>query len=678
MTVTGTREKEALVETPASVGVIEGETLRRDRPSHPSQVISQVPGAAVAVTNGEGHTTAIRQPFTTNPVYLFLEDGIPIRSTGFFNHNALYEVNLPQAGGIEINRGPGTALYGSDAIGGIVNILTRTPPTKAEATLFGEVGEHGWWRILAGGGNSHGDDAWRADVNLTHTDGWRDATAYDRNSGTFRWDRALGASSTLKTVLAFSNVDQETGANSPLIRDDYLNNPTRNYLPIAFRKVSALRLSSSYERESGDTLLTLTPYLRDNSMDLLASFNLNNDPTVYRTENVSYGLQAKWRKDFPQAMRARLIFGADMEQSPGGRKEDSIRTVTTGTGASRNHLSYTVAARVYDYDVTYTGFSPYVHGEISPHERLRLTAGVRYDQLSYDFENHQAPTAILVAPVGGTFPTGNRYYGQATDTKVDFSHTSPKLGATWAFSQETHLYASRTYGFRAPSEGDLFRPSNATSAAAAQFGAQGALALKPIKADQTELGLRGRHGALSYDLVAYQLQKEDDLVTQRDTATNFTQRVNAGLTRHRGVELGLGYAFTDRLRLDVAASYAEHTYVDFVTSTANFSGKEMESAPHVLANTRLTWLFTPRSRLQFEWVRIGSYWMDAANTAKYEGYDLFNVRADWGVTPGVSLFGSIYNLADERYADSASISSSTQVFSPGLPRTLYAGVEVRW
>jgi outer membrane receptor protein involved in Fe transport len=42
------------------------------------------------------------------------------------------------------------------------------------------------------------------------------------------------------------------------------------------------------------------------------------------------------------------------------------------------------------------------------------------------------------------------------------------------------------------------------------------------------------------------------------------------------------------------------------------------------------------------------------------------------------VYGSVQNLADARYADSASISSSTQVFSPGLPRTLYAGVEVRW
>ena len=80
VTITGTRERELLSETPASVGVIGEEAIRRTAPTHPQQILSQVPGVAVAVTNGEGHATAIRQPFTTSPLYLFLEDGLSIHS----------------------------------------------------------------------------------------------------------------------------------------------------------------------------------------------------------------------------------------------------------------------------------------------------------------------------------------------------------------------------------------------------------------------------------------------------------------------------------------------------------------------------------------------------------------------------------------------------------------------
>src|SRR5690606_10747841 len=108
--VSTTREAERLSSTAATVGVVEGAALRDRRPAHPSEVLGDIPGVWVNVTGGEGHMTAIRQPLTTDPVYLYLEDGVPTRSTGFFNHNALYEINLPQADRVEVVKGPATAL----------------------------------------------------------------------------------------------------------------------------------------------------------------------------------------------------------------------------------------------------------------------------------------------------------------------------------------------------------------------------------------------------------------------------------------------------------------------------------------------------------------------------------------------------------------------------------------
>ncbi len=104
-------------------------------------------------------------------------------------------------------------MYGSDAIGGTINVLTRTPPKQAEFELSGEAGSHGWGRILMGGGNAKGDDAWRASLNLTRTDGWQDNAGYDRQTGTARWDRALGDDALMKTVLSFSGSTSSTSAS---------------------------------------------------------------------------------------------------------------------------------------------------------------------------------------------------------------------------------------------------------------------------------------------------------------------------------------------------------------------------------------------------------------------------------------------------------------------------------
>jgi len=679
LTVTGTREGRPLAETPASVKVISGDTVRQDKPTHPSQIMGQSPGVWVNVTGGEGHQTAIRQPLTTNPVYLYLEDGIPTRSTGFFNHNALYEINLPQSGGIEVNKGPGTALYGSDAIGGVVNVLTRPAPLKPEAEMTAEVGEHGWKRLLGGAGNTWGDNGLRADLNLTATDGWRDATGYDRQSATLRWDRTLGGDALLKTVLTASNIDQQTAGSSAIIRSDYEHNPTVNYTPISYRKVGALRLSTAYERESGDTLVSLTPYIRDNRMELLANWSLSYDPTVYITANRSFGLMGKWRKDFAP-MRARLIAGVDLDVSPGSREENRLGTLTTtGTGVSKIYTGYTVGTRVYDYDVTFIGASPYVHGELSPSERLRLSAGLRYDNLRYRFDNRFAAAAVSAGTSENGVGPVVRFYGQADDTTVRFTHLSPKLGATYALSKTANVFASYNHAFRAPSEGQLFRPAAQINATRAQLAAASALGLKPVKADQYEIGVRGEAGGFDYEASAYRLEKRDDILSYRDPATSATQVVNAGKTLHRGVELGLGAPVAKSWRLDAALSYAKHTYEAWVIpGTADYSGKEMESAPRLIGNLRLTWAPAEGQRVQLEWTKLGSYWMDQANTGKYAGHDLFNLRANWAVSKQWALYGSVQNLLDKRYAESASVSSGTDVFAPGLPRTVYVGVSYGW
>jgi iron complex outermembrane receptor protein len=672
--VSATREAQRLAEIPASIGVVNEDAVRSVGATHPQQILSQVPGVAVSVTNGEGHTTAIRQPFTTSPLYLFLEDGLPIRATGFFNHNALYELDLPMAGGIEVTRGPGSALYGSDAIGGIVNMLTRAPSAEAGFGASLDLGSYGWRRIMIEGDT--GEGAWgklRAGANITHSDGWRDRTSYDRQSIDARWDVTTASGIRIKTLLALGRIDQDTGANSPLVYDDYRRDPKRNNFPIAYREVEAARVSAQIEKEFGNGLLSVTPYVRDNRMELLASFSLSYDPTVYVTENQSYGALLKWRHDFPNFMRARIIGGFDVDVSPGAREEHRLDLTTSGSGATRVYSDYRVGTLIYDYDVTFRSYSPYLHAEFSPLERLRVTAGLRYDALSYDFDNHIADSAIQGAATA--------FYGQAPDVDVDYDRVSPKLGVTYELSDTMNVYASYNTGFRIPSESQLFRPSVAPNANEAASRALLALQLKPIEATQVEIGWRATFDRWSLDLTAFELIKRDDLVSRRDLATNISTNVNAGKTSHRGIEAGLGIEILPSLRLDAALSYTRHKYEDWATATADYSGNDIENAPRVMGNTRLSWTPTSDVSAQFEWIHIDEYWLEASNSSnfpRYDGHDLFNVRASWQITPSISVFGRIYNIGDTRYADSAQISSNTPVYSPGLPRTYFAGVDVRW
>ena len=682
VTVTATREEEKISETPISVGVVPQRSIQITKPAHPLEILGQVPGVSISVTNGEGHQTAIRQGFTTSPVYLFLEDGIPTRATGNFNHNALYEVNIPSAGSIEVIRGPGSALHGSDAIGGIVNVLTKTPRANKGQDVSVELGGHGYRRLLGGfDTGSHGAGALRADVNLTHTDGWRTRTGYDRQSLNMRWDAGPDDRTIVKTILGYTKIDQETGANSALPWDLYQNDPTVNLRSPAYRKVDALRFSTAIERELGQgALLSFTPYFRGNKMELNGSFNFTGDARIENTEVFSLGLLAKYRKDLNDSVRSRVIAGLDLDHSPSSRKENKITLASTSIGPNSlytQYTSYTIGDQMYNYDVAYQSASPYLHYEMSPSERLRLTAGLRYDSARYGMDNNRA---------AGYFTVSGREYYSPAEASASFSRLSPKLGATYALNPEHHVYVTYNQGFRTPSESQLFRGGRSASGgtqaarqaeALALFNASASL--KAIKADQYEVGLRGAADKWNYDIVAYVLTKKDDLLSRRDD-TGYSVQTNNGTTEHKGIEIGLGRSFTSRIRFDAALSYAKHTYKDWVTSSENFSGKEIESSPRFLGNARLTVRPVERVMTQLEWVRIGSYYLDAANTyGKYSGHDLFNLRASVDIAKQTSGFLRVMNLSDQRYADSASQSSATGgLYSPGLPRTVYAGIESRW
>jgi len=691
VTVTATRQAVSLSESPWSVGVIDQESISVTKPTHPSELLSQVPGVAVSVTNGEGHQTAIRQGFTTSPVYLFLEDGIPIRATGNFNHNALYEVNIPSAASVEVIRGPASALYGSDAIGGVVNVITRTPSTRAGGNGSLEMGQWGYRRLLAGADSGEGSaGALRLDVNLTSTDGWRQNTGYDRRSFNLRWDSQLSPTTRVKTIIGMTSIDQETGANSALPMPLYLDDPTVNLRSPAYRKVDALRFSSSFEHDlGGGQQLSLTPYLRRNKMDLNGSYNFTGDARIEDTEVFSAGLQATYRRDFHDAYRSRLIVGLDLDRSPSKRLETKItlssqidaRASASSDASLRGlytqYIGYSLGARMYDYEVNYRNLSPYAHWEFSPLPAMRLSAGLRRDQSSYTMDNQANPGYFTVA--------GREYYLPAS-AEADFARWVPKLGMVYQLSAQSQWYASYNHGFRTPSESQLFRGGRSASGgslsarqAEAQALFNAASQLKAIKAEQLEWGLRGSQQQIQYEVVAYQLTKSDDLLSQRD-ATGYSVQTNNGTTKHRGIEVLVGTRLSPAWRFDAAASYASHRYEQWISGSTDNSGKNIESAPRTLANLRLSGQMVAGLNAQLEWVHVGSYYLDQANQfGKYPGHGLWNLRMSMALGADASLFLRAMNVADKRYADSASQSNAAGgLYAPGLPRTLYAGIQARW
>ena len=653
--VSTSREARRAAATPLSVGVFGEEEIRAARARHPSDLVNRSAGVYVSNYGGEGHATAIRQPITTKAVYAYLEDGVPTRSTGFFNHNALYEVNLPQAGRIEIIKGPGSAVYGSDAIGGVVNSFTRAPSGTPEAELFVEGGGAGYVRALGTASRSFGSAGLRFDGNATRSGGWREGAGYQRQSGTMRWDQYLGQGRTLKTVVTASHVDQPGDGGGDLSRSDFEATPDLVYTGIAYRRVWALRASTAFEAGSEAQSVGATLYARYNTLDLMPSWQLSFDPQVWSSENRSLGVLTRYRRSVAP-LRASLSAGLDAEYSPGSRVEQAVLASRQGPVFT----SYTLGDVQYDYDVAFWQAAPYAQAEFTPLPGLQFSAGARYDVLGYRYDNRL-----------GELQTGN--WRRPGSTDVDFERLSPKLGITWEPLRGTSVFAAYRAAFRAPSESQLFRQGAAAST----------VDLQPVKVNSYEAGLRAEAGGRArFEVTAYTMELSDDILTFLDPQNGLRLTQNAGATRHRGIEVGAGVAPVAGLRLDAAVSYAKHRYLEWrPRSDLDYSGNEMELAPNWLLNTRVTWqpAFVPGASLGLEYVRLGAYWQDPENQARYAGHQLVNAQAAFPVTRRLELVGRVSNLTDARYAETSSWNRQQgERLRPGAPRTFYLGAQYRY
>jgi outer membrane receptor protein involved in Fe transport len=307
--------------------------------------------------------------------------------------------------------------------------------------------------------------------------------------------------------------------------------------------------------------------------------------------------------------------------------------------------------------------------ELSPISRLRLDVGVRADLSGYAYHT-------LLAPVD----TGS--HRRPVDTRIGYAHVSPKLGAALDLGAGQSLFASYRHGFRAPSQGQLFT----------QGSAEHTVDLSPVKVDSWEAGIRGQAGArLVYQAAVYDMTIHDDIVTYT-TPENTREARNAGLTRHRGVEVSSGVAVTTALRVDVAWSVSNQRYVSWTPQAAraaangkpavpevSYAGREIEQAPRNIGSVLLA--YSPRSlnggRLAAEWSHLGPYATDPANTHSYAGYDQLNVHASAALTSRTELFARVVNLTNRKYAELLTYDNFLkEQYTPGAPRSLVIGMQV--
>ena len=649
--VTGQRREQLIASYVGNIAILGPGLIEDVLHQHIQELMTRVPGVWVSRASGQEHLTAIRSPVLTGPGscggFLFLEDGVPIRPAGFCNVNQLFEINTEQSRSIEVIRGPGNALYGSNALHGTINVLMPSPGNRAMSYGSLELGANDFIRVRAEAPLDPKSRYFAAFV-YANDGGFRDESGYRQ------WkfhakanNRLLGGDMT--TAFSATDLDQDTAGfviGEDAYKDPDLNRSNPN--PEAFREASSQRLYGIWSRRFDGFAVDIRPYLRHSDMTFLQHF-LPGQP-LEENGHVSAGALGAITIDTD---RQTTVAGVDLEWSDVFLKQTQFGP-TEGSGFLRETRP---EGKHYDYEVDSFGVAPYFQSELRVGESITLGLGLRAEYVRYDYDNRMQTgnTRDDGTPCG----FGGCLYARPADRSDSFVNFAPKVSASYRVSASKMAYLSAGRGFRAPQMTELYRLQSGQEVAD----------LDSEQVDSVEIGLRTTSRSLSTDVSVFTMRKRDSVF--RD-AQGFN--VSGARTRHEGIEGSIDWQMTLDWSLSVNATYARHRY-DFDTVAARgetfVSGNDVDTAPRWLGAAELGYDNCKAVCGSLQWAYMGSYFLDAENRFDYPGHSLLNLRATYEINERFTISARLNNLADEDYADRADYAFGNYRYFPGRGREFF-------
>jgi len=654
--VTATRREQSALDVAGNIERLDESDLIDVQHQHIAELLTRVAGAWIVRGSGQEHLTAIRSPVLAGAGscggFLFLEDGIPTRPSGFCNVNQMLELDSEQAESIEVIRGPGNALFGSNALHGVINVLMPFPRASFTPYLSLEYGANQYVRAKAAL-PLEADTPWFLSAAYTYDGGFRDDADYQQMKlHTKRNGRILGGDVTYAFTATW--LDQNTAGFVPG-KDAYKDRELSrmNFNPDAFRKASSQRLYALWNRSFETFELDLRPFVRHTDMEFLHHFAPGTP--LENNGHVSAGLISAFT--FSGA-RHLTVAGVDIEWADIYLDEYQEGAAT----GSPIWVETRPQGQHYDYEVTSFSLAPFIQSEIFLSERWTLGAGLRLESMHYDYDNRML--SGNTRDDGTECGFGGCLQSRPEDRTDRFNNLAPKLSVTYHPNFNTALFSSLMRGFRAPQTSELYRLQNG----------QLVSDLDSETIDSLEFGLRSRRDKWSADIVAFFMKKKDSVF--RD-AQGFN--VSGARTRHKGVEASAWLQLNSLWSVQFDGTWARHSYdFDFTPARGEqiVSERDVDTAPRLMGSLRLQYADTRGWRGELQWVYMGEYYLEAQNRFTYSGHRLLNLRIGKALSERVALNLRLNNLADRAYADRADYSFGNYRYFPGRGREIFA--EIRY
>ena len=641
--VTATRTENDVKKVPASTQVITQEDIKRGGATSVRNALSMYANIfQKSKVRGGGHDIIIRGMETKHS--LVMVNGRRISNeadaSGLGNAMSLDRININDVEKIEIVRGPSSALYGSEAMGGVLNIITK--PSKVQTLLTGlehtsEDTSH-WWHADTGriGNFSMTLDARFNKISrsmldtATESDPYGTAQTYNASLNYYVNDHSY-----VNAYMDYYSQHLKTDTGTPVMKPITLTTSSgkmslsgqamlegtgskaykqKNY-GISWNgktdkndwQIQAYMSKFNWSTTSNTKVLGSIPPA---GMEGMFNFLLQNQKNAYDFNHDEHNM---WAIEGRDSLRVndhhRVTFGAEY-----------VKDKVAGTGLGANGDSvYSITENgktKSSSEKTLSSYAAYLQDEIE-YGKWFIVPAIRYD-------HHSA-------------------YG---------SHTSPKIGVTYNATDHFRIKANYGDGFKAPSVSQLYYDLDMEMGRGNWVHLTGNPNLKPEKSKSWDLGVEAEFGK-GYGSLTYFDNDVDNLIAsipkgKDSNGHNLHRYENVNKARIKGLENTLGYRYNDTLEFKVTS-----TLLDAKDTS---SGKDLTQRARLSQIYQLIyddhkdtgWSAVLWNQLDYKFV-TGKAWESGESVKK--SYSLTNFSLTRKVNKDTRVYGSVQNIFDKKDAD---------------------------
>lgn len=642
--VTATRTENDVKKVPASTQVITQEDIKRGGATSVRNALSMYANIfQKSKVRGGGHDIIIRGMETKHS--LVMVNGRRISNeadaNGLGNAMSLDRININDVEKIEIVRGPSSALYGSEAMGGVLNIITK--PSKEQTLLTGlehtsEDTSH-WWHADTGriGNFSMTLDARFNKINrsmldtATESDPYGTAQTYNASLNYYVNDHSY-----VNAYMDYYSQHLKTDTGTPTMKPITLT--TSRGMSLSGQAMLEGTGSKAYKQKNYG--ISWNGKTDKNDWQIQAYMSKFNWSTTSNTKVLGSIPPAgpDWMKDMFNGMLQKkntYDFNHDEHNMWAIEGRDSLRVndhhrVTfgaeyvkdkvAGTGLGSNgdgvHSITENGKTKSSSEKTLSSYAAYLQDEIE-YGKWFIVPAIRYD-------HHSA-------------------YG---------SHTSPKIGVTYNATDHFRIKANYGDGFKAPSVSQLYYDLDMEMGRGNWVHLTGNPNLKPEKSKSWDLGVEAEFGK-GYGSLTYFDNDVDNLITsipkgKDSNGHNLHRYENVNKARIKGLENTLGYRFNDTLEFKVTS-----TLLDAKDTSA---GKDLTQRARLSQIYQLIyddhkdtgWSAVLWNQLDYKFV-TGKAWESGESVKK--SYSLTNFSLTRKVNKDTRVYGSVQNIFDKKDED---------------------------